>query len=117
MPAEFKATFDLNRVHQVISNLIGNALKHTPHSGSISLSAAQVKNDIEITVRDTGSGIPPDQHTRIFEKFSQLGNDTRQGLGLGLYIAKWIVEAHGGKIWTQTEPGGGATFKFTLPAA
>ncbi len=109
------ANIDRDRIMQVLSNLIGNALKHTPRGGTVSLEAHPNNGEIEIAITDTGPGIPLEEQSRIFEKFSQLGIDTRQGLGLGLYISKWIVEAHGGKIGVRSKPGHGSTFTFTVP--
>jgi len=110
------ARCDRDRILQVLSNLVGNAIKYTPHGGTVSLAAWDRKGNVEIEVADTGSGIPPESQERIFQKFSQLGVQTRQGLGLGLYISRWIVEAHGGKIGVRSVVGQGSTFHFTLPA-
>jgi signal transduction histidine kinase len=72
---------------------------------------------ITFTVRDSGPGIPPEQQKKIFEKFSQLETKSRQGLGLGLYISKWIVEAHGGTLSVTSKPGEGCVFTFSVSAA
>ena len=111
------ADIDHDRILQVLSNLIGNAVKHTPRGGTVRLEAARKGEEIEITVTDSGPGIPEAQQKRIFEKFSQLGNGARDGLGLGLYISKWIVEAHGGTITVASKPGEGCVFAFTVPVA
>lgn len=108
--------FDRDRIRQVLSNLIGNALRHTADGGSVSLSARVLDSKIEISVSDTGSGIPEAEQLRIFEKFSQVGRVSRQGLGLGLYITKWIIEAHGGQISVKSKLGKGSVFKFSISA-
>lgn len=111
------ALIDHDRIMQVLSNLIGNAVKHTPRGGTVLLEARRKGDEIEISVTDSGPGIPEAQQKGIFEKFSQLGNGARLGLGLGLYISKWIVEAHGGTISVVSKPGEGCVFAFTVPVA
>jgi signal transduction histidine kinase len=110
-----RANFDYDRILQVLSNLLGNAIKFTPAGGRILLEAEVSGTEALISVADSGPGIPPEQSGSVFEKFSQLKAKDRRGLGLGLYIAKWIVEAHGGRIWVESEPGKGSKFSFTLP--
>ena len=109
------ADIDHDRILQVLSNLIGNALKFTPHGGTIELGARKQKTHAEISVTDNGPGIPREEQGRIFERFSQLKKGDRLGLGLGLFIAKWIVEAHEGHIGVTSEVGKGSRFSFTLP--
>ncbi|HTD82900.1 MAG TPA: GAF domain-containing sensor histidine kinase [Gemmatimonadaceae bacterium] len=104
------------RVSQVIGNLIGNALKFTPENGSVTYGADLLGGDVEFSVTDTGPGISPEQQEHLFEMFWQARKDDRRGVGLGLTIAKGIVDAHGGRIWCQSTPGRGSTFSFTLPA-
>ena len=111
------AQIDHDRIMQVLSNLIGNAVKHTPRGGTVLLEARSKGDEIEISVADSGPGIPEEQQKAVFEKFSQLGNGARLGLGLGLYISKWIVEAHGGTISVASKQGEGCVFTFTVPAA
>jgi signal transduction histidine kinase len=106
---------DADRILQVMSNLIGNALKHTPKGGKIDVEASSVDKWVVVSVKDSGPGISALAQKKIFDKFSQLGINTRQGLGLGLYISKWIVEAHGGTIAVLSEPEHGSTFTFMLP--
>lgn len=106
---------DRERFFQVLSNLLGNAIKFTPESGTIALCAKQREHDILFTVSDTGKGIPAEQLPHLFERYWQARGTARQGSGLGLFIAKGIVEAHGGRIWAESEPGAGARFFFTLP--
>ena len=109
------ANADHDRILQVLSNLIGNSLKFTPNGGTIKLSARKQGTQVEVSVTDNGSGIPEEAQVKIFERFSQLTMNDRRGLGLGLFIAKWIVEAHKGCIWVSSEVGKGSTFSFTLP--
>ena len=99
----------------MLSNLIGNSLKFTPNGGAIKLSARKQGPQVEVSVTDNGSGIPEEAQAQIFERFSQLTMNDRRGLGLGLFIAKWIVEAHKGRIGVTSEVGKGSTFSFTLP--
>ena len=110
------ARFDHQRIQQVLGNLLINALKHTPEDGTVILSADRKGKDVWIVVEDSGCGIAAEQLGKIFERFSQGDRTNRKGLGLGLYIARCIVEAHGGKIWAESEVGRGSTFYFTLPA-
>jgi signal transduction histidine kinase len=111
------ATFDHDRILQVLANLIGNAIKFTPPGGQIRVGAARVGAEVRLSVQDTGPGIPAAQVEAVFERFWQVGVNDRRGLGLGLYIARGIVEAHGGTIWAESALGEGSTFYFTLGAA
>jgi signal transduction histidine kinase len=111
------AHLDHDRILQVLSNLIGNSLKFTSQGGTMTLAARKQGTDVEISVSDNGPGIPKPLQTHIFDRFSQLKVDGHHGLGLGLFIAKSIVEAHHGRIWVTSEPGKGSTFTFTLPAS
>lgn len=109
---------DAGRLHQVLMNLIHNALKFTPPGGSITLSARRAGEMAEISVTDTGCGVPFEDQPRIFERFYQSENALlvkHGGFGLGLTIAKLIVEQHGGRIWLQSKPEHGSTFRFTVP--
>lgn len=112
-----KVRADDVRVQQVLGNLIGNALKFTPAHGRITLDAHAEKERAVIRVSDTGPGIPAEQLPRLFERFWQERKTDRRGIGLGLGIAKGIVEAHGGTIQVESTPGHGSTFSFTLPLA
>ncbi|HKO02443.1 MAG TPA: HAMP domain-containing sensor histidine kinase [Thermoanaerobaculia bacterium] len=106
---------DKHRVMQVLSNLIGNAMKFTPAGGTISCRARSANADVIFTVSDTGSGIPREHLNDIFNPYWQAKRTERLGAGLGLSITKGIVEAHGGRIWVESQPGLGTTFSFTLP--
>ncbi|HEX6159713.1 MAG TPA: ATP-binding protein, partial [Thermoanaerobaculia bacterium] len=107
---------DRHRVMQVLSNLIGNALKFTPAGGIINARAEQRGDVVQFLVSDTGPGIPKEHLADVFSPYWQAKRAERLGAGLGLPIAKGIVESHGGKIWAESEPGEGTRFYFTLPA-
>ena len=109
------SVLDHDRMLQVLSNLIGNALKFTPEGGRIRLAARKLETEVELSVSDNGPGITAQDQPKLFQKFSQLALENRRGLGLGLFIAKWIVESHGGRIWVTSEAGEGSTFTFVLP--
>jgi PAS domain S-box-containing protein len=106
---------DRERVLQVLSNLIGNALKFTSEGGTIAVTATDREGETTFSVADTGCGIAPDQIPHIFDRYWQ-AKSARDGIGLGLSIAKGLVEAHGGRIWVESNIGQGTTFFFTLPA-
>jgi signal transduction histidine kinase len=109
---------DKSRIYEVISNLLGNAIKFT-ENGSITIISATGKNGVVVVgIKDTGQGIAPELLPNLFTKFG-VGNasDTRSGSGLGLFIAKGIIDAHSGKLWAENnKDGSGATFTFTIPA-
>ena len=106
---------DSARIQQVLSNLVGNAVKFTPRNGRISITAEPAEGEVRFGVIDTGPGIPAEQLPHIFGRFWQAKASDRRGIGLGLAIAKGIVEAHSGKIWVESHVGLGSTFYFTLP--
>jgi len=108
---------DGHRTMQVLSNLIGNAMKFTPRGGMITFQAESRGSSVMITVTDNGPGIPKENLGDIFNPYWQAKRTARLGAGLGLPIAKGIVESHGGRIWVQSEPGKGTKFSFTLPVA
>lgn len=115
---------DHERTLQVLVNLAGNAVKFTPAGGEVVLRAALVPGDapdagaaVRFAVTDTGPGIPPDEQAHLFDRFWQARRTAKLGTGLGLVIAKGIVEAHGGRVWVESAVGKGTTFYFTLPAA
>jgi PAS domain S-box-containing protein len=107
---------DQSMIQRVLINLIENAIKYTPSGGRISVSAGAQDQDILIQVSDNGPGIDASNQQRLFEKFTTIQREGRpKGLGLGLAFCRLAVEAHGGRIWVESEPGEGATFSFTLP--
>jgi signal transduction histidine kinase len=108
------ARCDRQRILQVLGNLVTNALKFTSAQGRVTVCAERKGDDIWCSVTDTGSGIAADRMEAIFERFTQGNRADRNGLGLGLYIAKRIVDAHGGRIWAESSLGRGSTFTFTL---
>ncbi len=102
-------------IQQVVINLLENALKYTPPDTPIDLSASATADAIVFEIADRGPGLPPGDEQRIFDKFYRAGPAREGGVGLGLTICRGIVEAHGGRIWAEDRPGGGAVFRFTLP--
>ena len=109
---------DKDKIDQVMENLISNAVKFSPQGGKIAVSVEQAEGEVKISVADNGTGIPEKDLARIFERFYRVDNAFTRGTGgagLGLAIAKYIVESHGGKIWLESEAGKGSTFSFTLP--
>lgn len=110
--------WDEDRINEVLGNLLSNAFKFTDRGGTVELAVEGVDNEVTITVRDSGAGIPPEQLPHIFEKFYQANNQAQsssRGTGLGLAIAREIVEAHGGTISVASSQGVGTTFTITLP--
>jgi len=105
------------RVSQIIGNLLGNALKFTPERGSVTMRADASDNHVTISISDTGPGIASADIVHLFDDFWQARRNDHRGVGLGLAIAKGVVEAHGGQIWCDSVPGRGSTFSFTLPRA
>lgn len=116
-PERVSAMFDRDRVVQILGNLVSNAVKFTPPGGKIALRLDALDQEVKLTVRDTGPGVPADKLEAIFEKFTQLIKSDRRGLGLGLYICKCVVELQQGRIWATNVPGGGTAVSFTLPLA
>ena len=106
---------DPERLFQVLSNLIGNAIKFTPRQGNIGISAMSNGEEIVFSVRDSGEGIAPDQLPHVFDRYWTLAENNPTGSGLGLYITQGIVKAHGGRIEAQSELGRGSEFRFTVP--
>jgi len=111
------AKYDQDRILQVLANLLSNAIKFTGDGGSISIHVESVGSEVRFSVADTGAGVEPDHLESIFERFWQVTEGDRRGRGLGLFISKCIVEAHGGRIWAESALGRGSTFYFTLPGA
>ncbi|MFL1512972.1 ATP-binding protein [Pseudomonas prosekii] len=112
---QLKINADPERLFQVLSNLVGNAIKFTPRSGKIGVVAMASGDEIVFSVRDTGEGIPPDQLPFVFDRYWTVKEGNPSGTGLGLYITQGIVEAHGGRIEAQSEVGRGTEFRFTVP--
>ncbi len=110
-------TADERKIKQVLLNLLSNAVKFTPDGGSIQLSANADETEVRISVRDSGAGIAPEDQGRIFEEFQQAKHGRRmaESTGLGLTLAKRLVELHGGRLWVESVLGSGSTFFFTLP--
>jgi PAS domain S-box-containing protein len=111
---------DQQQLTWVVTNLVSNALRYTPADGTVKVETAVYDDAVRVSVRDSGRGIPPDAIEVIFDKFVQVKQSTDStpgSVGLGLAIAKEVVEAHGGKIWVESEVGAGSTFYFTIPRA
>jgi signal transduction histidine kinase len=106
---------DGHRIAQVIQNLVGNALKFTPAGGRVTVGMSQVEGGVRCFVADTGAGIAPEDLSRLFERFWQARRYRRGGAGLGLAIARGIVQAHGAQLEVETQLGAGSTFSFRLP--
>ncbi|MEQ4521992.1 PAS domain-containing sensor histidine kinase, partial [Nocardioides kribbensis] len=119
-PVEARVRVDADRFTQVLTNLVGNAVKFTPRGGLVRVEAVVRDGAAEVSVTDTGPGIPREAQETVFERFRQLDeSDVRQrdGSGLGLAISRSLVEHQGGRIWVDSEPGHGASFRFTVPLA
>jgi signal transduction histidine kinase len=111
---------DLTRVERIVDNLIDNAIKYSPGGGKVTVSARQNGGEILVSVRDEGIGISATDAEKLFRPFQRLESvvgTAIQGVGLGLVVCRRLVEAHGGSIWVESEPGKGSTFRFTLPVA
>jgi light-regulated signal transduction histidine kinase (bacteriophytochrome) len=114
---DLKIFADPERMFQVLSNLIGNAIKFTPKAGNVSVTAAAQGNNVVISVVDSGDGIAADQLPHVFERYWRIREGNPSGTGLGLYISQGIVRAHGGELSATSEPGVGSAFHFTVPLA
>lgn len=114
VPDRHVARFDRERVAQVVYNLVGNAVKFTPPGGRITIAAEASADELHVSVTDTGRGIEPEVLPHVFERYFTTEHGGR-GTGLGLHIARGIIEAHGGRIWVSSTLGEGATFHFTIP--
>jgi signal transduction histidine kinase len=112
------ADVDVQYFHMVIDNLISNAVKYTPEKGTITLSASNVGDEVQVSVKDTGIGIDEERQQMIFDKFTRLENELAadvSGSGIGLYLTEQIVNLHGGYIEVKSHPGDGSTFTVHLP--
>jgi signal transduction histidine kinase len=106
---------DRERAIRVLTNLVGNAIKFTPAQGTVRVTVHTLEDELRVQVQDTGPGIPSADQAKLFERYWKGMRTGRSGMGLGLYIARGIVEAHGGRIWVDSVVGVGSTFTFTLP--
>ncbi|MDQ7814666.1 MAG: PAS domain S-box protein [Patescibacteria group bacterium] len=119
-PQSILLNADQEKIREVFKNLVSNAIKYTSQEGHVTIDHTRSAEEVVFSVKDDGIGIPKDQQKKIFEKFfraSNVGRVEAEGTGLGLYIAKAIVEGHGGRIWFESQEGRGTTFSFSLPAA
>jgi histidine kinase len=120
-PASLTAAADPDRIEQVLTNLLGNALQYTALGGTVTIKAALAGNMVQVSVRDTGIGIPSSHLAQIFDRFYRVDKSRSRmggGSGIGLTIARYLVEGHGGRIWAESAgEGQGSTFTFTLPRA
>jgi signal transduction histidine kinase len=121
LPVDLPAVFaDRERVHQVLFNLLDNAVRLTPSGGRVTVTASRHIGSVDVAVADTGPGISAEDLPRVFERFFRVDASRSRddgGTGIGLAIARSVVEAHGGRIWAESEPGKGSTFTFELPVA
>ena len=124
IPSELPAVYaDRDRIRQVLLNLVTNATRYSPEGTTITIGARPIEDghgpEVQVSVTDEGIGIAPEDSERIFSKFAMLPKPawTKKGTGLGLFITKGIIDAHGGRLWVDSEVGAGATFNFTLPQA
>ena len=115
--AGLQVEWDRERILQVFSNLLGNAFKFCGQGDQITVRARRDGREIRFEVADTGPGIPVEERQRIFEPYWSTVRQGSKGTGLGLFITRGLLEAHGGRIWVESEPGRGTTFFFALPIA
>src|SRR5262249_43048900 len=108
---------DERKIRQVVLNLLSNSIKFTPEGGRIEVTVRPSDGSIEISVKDTGIGISPEDQEAAFEEFRQVGRSDKkaEGTGLGLTLCRKFIELHGGRIWVKSEVGQGSTFTFTIP--
>jgi len=114
LPVDKALMLDTMRIQQVMINLITNAVKFAPDNSTVSVKIKLVDSDVLVSVHDEGHGVPKEDLSKIFDRFYR-GKGNAEGFGLGLYIAKWAISVHGGRLWVESAIGEGATFFFTLP--
>jgi signal transduction histidine kinase len=120
VPRDLQVTFDPRSLRHILHNLVNNAVKFTPHQGSVVIAAEEAAEGTVVAVRDTGIGIKAEDQPRLFEEFRQLDGSTSrayEGTGIGLALSKKLVELQGGAIWVESAPGLGSTFRFLIPRA
>jgi signal transduction histidine kinase len=114
-----EARADPHRLHQALTNFIDNAIKFTEPGGEVSVSAWRRNGEVGVTVKDTGPGIPANERAQVFERFYRADparGRAGSGSGLGLSICREVAEAHGGRVWVESEEGEGSSFSLALPA-
>ena len=116
-PSVLRGTWDCDRLHQALTNLVSNAVKYSPVNGEVRVEVASSDDEVTVTVSDQGIGLRSEDLDDLFLPYSRLYHASEvKGTGLGLYITRGIVEAHGGRIWAESDgPGRGSRFRFTLP--
>lgn len=117
IPADLSPVYaDYDRLERIVINLLSNALKYSPAESPVIVRARQADGQVEVAIQDFGVGISQEDREHLFERFYRAGSERKtEGVGLGLYISRTLVEAHGGRIWVESEPGKGSTFFFSLP--
>jgi len=115
-PSLCSVSVDRRRIEQVLDNLLSNAHKFTPKGGKVCVAVVEREDEMEVSIQDNGPGIPLTEQERVFDKFYTLAKDQGGvGIGLGLYLARQFIVLHGGRIWVESRPGEGSTFRFTIP--
>jgi signal transduction histidine kinase len=120
LPADLPTLWaDRSKLEEVLTNLVSNAIKYSPDGGPVVISARRHDDMVEVAVSDRGEGIGPEEQGRLFQRFRRAGGEGRGrrigGTGIGLFVCKALVEAHGGRIWVDSQVGEGSTFRFTVP--